>query len=411
MNALVPRTLTVSSTAQPQQLRQSLPFTAYAFQIDNYTNQWLFIDETGTFVGPYIVGRIVPVSGANTMTILVQAPVGYSQATIIPGQTAQIIPFDSLQAPVGGSYMPPGGAGTSLQPIEAQPAVTITGPPTTSTFLGATVSVWPVKDTTPFTPGDVAAGVQVKTSPPFMEGPLLVVAVAPGASVTTTQVINNASWATDDFLMRVPMFIPTNKALGLSSNSSTGQLVDQGLGQNTTGQVPWSMFIVDPSDPLARKAMVLLSGALEVDLSSLASGTVNAVGQQAMASSLPVAIASDQSAGWMDAPVPDKTWVVNVSLAAGATSTLLAASSLKRLYSLNWSADGTAATSRLIIGDTALASNYAFHSFTAASGDAGGQYAWGGRGMPAAGDRGIGIKNSGTAASPLWQVAGLGAST
>lgn len=204
------------------------------------------------------------------------------------------------------------------------------------------------------------------------------------------------------------------------------------------GQVQVEVFAVfDPEAPLTSSAsplMVQLTGSVgapsnfvqvAAPLGSIgASGAVSVAlasdqaasrqGQHIMSSSLPVVIASDQSAvsvAMADPPTPDKSAVFNGSLAASATSTLFAAAALARLYSLAWSADSSAATARMVVSDTAGAAIYVFHSYATANSLGGGQLAWGTRGLPAGGDRGLLIKNSGTATSGIMQLAVMAAST
>lgn len=100
---------------------------------------------------------------------------------------------------------------------------------------------------------------------------------------------------------------------------------------------------------------VLVGGRLDANAGAWLGSTAPTVGQKAMASSLPVAVASDQ------APVPTKSTCAtgaNASVAAATSDTLILAANANRRGATVYN-DAALATLRLLLGSTAAsATNY-----------------------------------------------------
>lgn len=90
-----PQILTVGASLEFQ-----VGFLAHGIVVDNYTNQWIFIRETFTYVGPYIGGRQIPTVGLQKITAMFQNPLGFSQPISIANQFATIT---ATEAPVTAS--------------------------------------------------------------------------------------------------------------------------------------------------------------------------------------------------------------------------------------------------------------------------------------------------------------------
>lgn len=77
-------TITVGST----EIKKQLGFFARGVIIDNLTNQWIFIREPFAWIPPYVSGRSIPLSGVQAVSVSFSTPTGFTQQTIITGQTA-----------------------------------------------------------------------------------------------------------------------------------------------------------------------------------------------------------------------------------------------------------------------------------------------------------------------------------
>ena len=100
-------TLTMSDKAQQNRLQANLTAPARALQIDNYTNQWLWITEADVFVPPGYTDRVILLPDAVSLTVICIAPTGYTQLPPVKGQVAKFTPFVQVQQPMVGIYQPP----------------------------------------------------------------------------------------------------------------------------------------------------------------------------------------------------------------------------------------------------------------------------------------------------------------
>lgn len=116
-----PLTLTLGLQPAQNRLSETLPFVAQALQIDNFTNQWLFLVEGGVYIPPYFTDRVILLPNVSTITALVMPPPSYPQAGLVKGQQAIFIPFAEWVQPSTGAYQAPSSL-PALQTVQfAQP--------------------------------------------------------------------------------------------------------------------------------------------------------------------------------------------------------------------------------------------------------------------------------------------------
>lgn len=224
--------------------------------LDNDTNQWVFNVETGQYIQGFCRGWIQTLSGP-TFTLTFQAPPGVVQPTVNTSQSVKGYFTTDILAPSAGSVYNPGTGAAGLQPSRISSGVVVTK----TTLTGATVILVP--DTTPFGVGDevlIAHAASVERIP----GTLL--SIQPGVSITMTGATIADTVAGDIVVSYQPVSIRQILNAALTVQPAAGAL--------------W-----DVSDRVAR-----LLGHASLDTG----GTL--VGQKTMANSVPVAVASDQSA-------------------------------------------------------------------------------------------------------------------
>ena len=121
--------------------------------------------------------------------------------------------------------------------------------------------------------------------------------------------------------------------VGLSTGSNTIGKVDQGVGGTSAWKVDGSAV----TQPISAISLPLPSGAAtsakqDTEISSLSSidGKLNSLGQKAMAASVPVVIASDQSSIPVTPSIPTSANVTKSSVTATTTSAQLFAAEATR---------------------------------------------------------------------------------
>jgi len=80
-----------------------LNFTAHSVQVDNYSNQWLFLSAARKWIPPATVGWVlVIIPGTSVATFVVQAPGGHANGTVGAATDPVVTVWHELALPFSG---------------------------------------------------------------------------------------------------------------------------------------------------------------------------------------------------------------------------------------------------------------------------------------------------------------------
>lgn len=84
-------------------LNVGLGFLAGSCYIDNFTNQWWYHPQTGTWVRPYVTGQIINVGGTQVASFQPGAPPGIPTSPVNTEQVFQCTFFENVATPYPGA--------------------------------------------------------------------------------------------------------------------------------------------------------------------------------------------------------------------------------------------------------------------------------------------------------------------
>lgn len=311
----------VFNVTEGQPLNQSFGFVANAVTINNLTQSWCYVSAAQQFIPPYQYGVVIPLPGADiadivwqTPTSLPVGPVGtgtlsatYTDAKLVPSNGVSVFTQQTTVAlkptvsQAGGSvfYTLPGGCqavlliGTSGGPFIASVFGTTTNKYYANAFTaqggGLIVPVAPAVD--PVVQIAISTGgvtVQVIALFTSQPEPVTAVAISGTAAENLTQIAGN------------PVSNTVPGTLDVNIKDVNGSAVPGAAGmfpvdlQRLAGAV-LAPAVAGSLDINIKDVGGSPTGVLSVNLADL-NGSASVVGQQAMAASFPVVIASDQSA-------------------------------------------------------------------------------------------------------------------
>jgi hypothetical protein len=290
----------VLNVAEGQPLQQSLGFVANSVTINNITQSWAYERMTQTFIPPYQYGVIIVLPGSDvaeiqwqTPTSLPVGPVGtgtlaatYTTTTLVPSNGMSV--FTQQTTLVLGKANPPGTTDFTL-PAGCQALLIVTTAPGTVSVEVAGVATGDIYF---FGTGGQEGGIIVPISAlndPIVAitnggpNPLTVIALFTSQPEPITEVAVTGSGGGP---------VSVNVAQVDGTAIPTSQLP---VTLNQIGGTPVSNVVPGTLDVNIKDVGGSPTGVLNVNIADL-NGSASVVGQELMAASFPVVIASDQSA-------------------------------------------------------------------------------------------------------------------
>jgi hypothetical protein len=312
----------VVNVAEGKELNISLGFVANSVTINNLTQSWCYEKQSQTFIPPYQYGVVIPIPGTDTgdiqwrtPTSLPVGPVGsgvlsatYTSASLVPSNGVSVFTQQTQivlgVVPTSGftTFVLPGGCqGLLITQISATTgvAVTVTGVTTGNNYFSGTsppglaliVPVSPTSDRSVTVTDQRADGglsvIALFTSPPE---PVTLITTLPPANASTNLTEIGGTAVSDTVPGMLDVNLQDVGGVALAAHAAGAVPVDiQDIGGTAVSNVVPGTLDVNIKDVAGSAA-----GVLNVNIADL-KGSASVVGQQLMAASFPVVIASDDT--------------------------------------------------------------------------------------------------------------------